>query len=103
MKVKDLVKNPDNLVVDSILKEVPVSLEIWFHGSRATGKHKKSSDVDILVIVPRSIVGDQYLSIVMRLKEIEKKFYKYDIQPSHPNEFIHQIAQEEGKLLWSHK
>ena len=90
-------------VVDAILKVVPIAQEIWFHGSRATGKHRKNSDTDILVVVPDDLVGDQYLGVVRILQKLSSHFDNYDIQPTHPGYNIHLIAQEEGRLLWSNK
>lgn len=90
-------------VVDAILKVMPIAQEIWFHGSRATGKHRKNSDTDILVVVPDDLVGDQYLGVVRILQKLSSHFDNYDIQPTHPGYNIHLIAQEEGQLLWSNK
>jgi len=94
-------KQPGKPVVDAILKVIPVAQEIWFHGSRATGSHRKNSDTDILVIVPDDLVGDQYLGAVRILQKLSSHFDNYDIQPAKAGTNIHRIAQEEGKLLWS--
>ena len=96
-------KQPGQPVVDAILKVMPIAQEIWFHGSRATGKHSKNSDTDILVVVPDDLVGDQYLGVVRILQKLSSHFDNYDIQPTHPGYNIHLIAQEEGRLLWSNK
>jgi predicted nucleotidyltransferase len=96
-------KQPGQPVVDAILKVMPIAQEIWFHGSRATGKHRKNSDTDILVVVPDDLVGDQYLGVVRILQKLSSRFDNYDIQPTHPGYNIHLIAQEEGRLLWSNK
>jgi predicted nucleotidyltransferase len=94
-------KQPGKPVVDAILKVIPVAQEIWFHGSRATGKHRKNSDTDILVVVPDDLVGDQYLAVVRILQKLSTQFDNYDIQPTKLGTNIHRIAQEEGQLLWS--
>jgi predicted nucleotidyltransferase len=94
-------KKPGKPVVDAIQKVLPVAQEIWFHGSRATGKHRKNSDTDILVIVPNDLVGDQYLAVVRILQKLSAHFDNYDIQPTKSGTNIHRIAQEEGQLLWS--
>lgn len=94
-------KQPGQAVVDAILKVMPVAQEIWFHGSRATGTHRRNSDTDILVVVPDDLVGDQYLGIVRILQKLSSHFDNYDIQPTKAGTNIHRIAQEEGKLLWS--
>ena len=94
-------KQPGQAVVDAILKVTPVTQEIWFHGSRATGKHRRNSDTDILVVVPDDLVGDQYLAVVRILQKLSSHFDNYDIQPTKLGTNIHRIAQEEGKLLWS--
>jgi pyrimidine deaminase RibD-like protein/predicted nucleotidyltransferase len=88
-------------VVDAVQKVLPTAQEIWFHGSRATGKHRKNSDTDILVVVPDDLVGDQYLAVVRILQKLSTQFDNYDIQPTKSGTNIHRIAQEEGQLLWS--
>ena len=90
-------------VVDAVQKVMPAAQEIWFHGSRATGKHRKNSDTDILVVVPDDLVGDQYLAAVRTLQKLSAQFDNYDIQPTKSGTNIHRIAQEEGRLLWSNK
>jgi predicted nucleotidyltransferase/GNAT superfamily N-acetyltransferase len=96
-------KQPGKPVVDAIQKVLPVAQEIWFHGSRATGQHRKNSDTDILVVVPDNLVGDQYLAVVRILQKLASHFDNYDIQPTKSGTNIHRIAQEEGRLLWSNK
>jgi predicted nucleotidyltransferase len=96
-------KQPGKPVVDAILKVMPVTQEIWFHGSRATGRHRRNSDTDILVVVPDDLVGDQYLAVVRILQKLASHFDNYDIQPTKAGTNIHRIAQEEGRLLWSSK
>jgi predicted nucleotidyltransferase len=96
-------KQPGQPVVDAILKVMPVAQEIWFHGSRATGKHRRNSDTDILVVVPDDLVGDQYLGVVRILQKLSSHLDNYDIQPTKAGTNIHRIAQEEGRLLWSNK
>ena len=96
-------KQPGKPVVDAIQKVLPVAQEIWFHGSRATGKHRRNSDTDILVVVPDDLVGDQYLAVVRILQKLASHFDNYDIQPTKSGTNIHRIAQEEGRLLWSSK
>jgi len=112
LKLKDIIQldpplsegnGPGKPVVDAILKVIPVAQEIWFHGSRATGSHSKNSDTDILVIVPDDLVGDQYLGVVRILQKLSSHFDNYDIQPTKVGTNIHQIAQEEGQLLWSNR
>jgi predicted nucleotidyltransferase len=93
-------KQPGKSVVDAILRVMPVAQEIWFHGSRATGKHRRNSDTDILVVVPDNLVGDKYLSAVRILQKLNSHFDNYDIQPTKTGTNIHRIAQEEGRLLW---
>jgi predicted nucleotidyltransferase len=99
--VTEEVKRPGATVVDAIQKVLPIAQEIWFHGSRATGKHRKNSDTDILVTVPDDLVGDQYLAVVRILQKLSAHFDNYDIQPTKSGTNIHRIAQEEGQLLWS--
>lgn len=96
-------KQPGKPVVDAIQKVLPMAQEIWFHGSRATGRHRRNSDTDILVVVPDDLVGDQYLAVVRILQKLASHFDNYDIQPTKSATNIHRIAQEEGRLLWSSK
>jgi predicted nucleotidyltransferase len=96
-------KQPGKSVTDAIQKVLPIAQEIWFHGSRATGKHRRNSDTDILVVVPVDLVGDQYLGVVRTLQKLSSIFDNYDIQPTKSGTNIHRIAQEEGQLLWSNK
>jgi len=96
-------KQPGKPVIDAILKAMPIAQEIWFHGSRAIGKHRKNSDTDILVVVPDDLVGDQYLGMVRILQKLSTHFDNYDIQPTKAGTNIHRIAQEEGRLLWANK
>ena len=96
-------KQPGQPVVDAILKVMPTAQEIWFHGSRATGKHRKNSDTDILVVVPDDLVGDQYLGVVRILQKLSSHFDNYDIQPTKSGANIYRMAQEEGRLLWPNK
>jgi Nucleotidyltransferase domain len=92
---------PGQQVVDAVRLALPVAQEIWFHGSRAIGQHHKHSDTDILVVIPKNVVGEDYVSAVKILQQVGKNFQNYDIQPCHPGERIHGMAKEEGKLLWS--
>jgi len=94
-------KRPGKSLVDAIQKVMPVAQEIWFHGSRATGSHRRNSDTDILVVVPDDLVGDQYLAVVRILQKLSTYFDNYDIQPAKAGTNIHRIAQEEGRLLWA--
>ena len=94
-------KQPGKPVVDAILKVMPLAQEIWFHGSRAIGRHRNDSDTDILVVVPDDLVGDKYLGVVRILQKLSSHFDNHDIQPTKAGTNIHRIAQEEGRLLWS--
>jgi len=114
MKIQDIITEntkgvaegkpqPGKSVTDAIQKVMPMAQEIWFHGSRATGKHRRNSDTDILVVVPDDIVGDRYLAVVRTLQKLSSFFDNYDIQPTKSGTNIHRIAQKEGKLLWSNR
>ena len=96
-------KQPGKSVTDAIQKVLPIAQEIWFHGSRATGKHRRNSDTDILVVIPDDIVGTQYLAVVRILQKLSSDFVNYDIQPTKTGNGIYRVAQEEGQLLWSNK
>lgn len=92
-------KVPD-IIIDTIKDTVPETLEIWLHGSRATGKARPDSDTDILVIIPDDIVGEKYLQTVLSLQQVGNRFPGYDIQPSKIGTVIYRIAREEGTRLW---
>jgi predicted nucleotidyltransferase len=94
-------KGNKELLIDAIRKAIPSVQQIWFHGSRATGTHRRDSDTDILVVVPDNLVGDSYLEIVRILQKLSKQFDNYDIQPTKVGSIIYRIAQDEGRLLWS--
>ena len=94
-------RKPGTGVVRAIREVLPLAQEIWFHGSRAIGKHRPDSDTDILVVVPDDVVSDDYIRVVRVLQNLSKKFSNYDIQPTKAGYNIHRIAHEEGKLLWS--
>jgi GNAT superfamily N-acetyltransferase/predicted nucleotidyltransferase len=87
-------------IAADVLAAVPQTKEIWLHGSRAIGKHKRSSDWDILVIVPNSIEGAAYVDVVMALHSVAAKHPKFDIQPAHRDNQIARIAREEGEQIW---
>ena len=99
LSIAESTKSFPNIVND-IITAVPSTEEIWFHGSRATKKHRRNSDWDILVVVDSEVVGSSYIDIVFVLHDIAKKYKNFDIQPSHPHNHITLIAREEGKLLW---
>ncbi len=101
-RVKESINEhaPGKQVVQAILEVMPAAKEIWFHGSRATGKHRKDSDTDILVVVSDDVVGEDYLDAVHTLQSVAATFHNYDIQPTKQGTNIHRIAQEEGRLLW---
>ena len=92
-----------NIIAD-ILEEVPGTSEIWFHGSRAIGTHKKRSDWDILVVLSDKVKsGDEYFGVVRTLQKIASNYKNFDIQPSRKDHNIALIAKEEGRLVWSKK
>ena len=91
---------PGGQLVQAILAVMPSAKEIWFHGRRATGKHRKDSDTDILVVVPNDVVGEAYLDAVHTLQNLASSYHNYDIQPTKSDTNIHRIAREEGQLLW---
>lgn len=88
-------------LVNDVLQVVPNAIEIWFHGSRATGKHRQNSDWDIQVIVPDDVRGGPYIDVNIALQELEKRYPNFDIQPGHIGDLVNRNAREEGQLLWS--
>ena len=107
MRAKEFITESENLfpkVIEDILRVVPEAKEIWFHGSRATGKHRINSDWDILVIVDTNLLKDRdYFDIVMALQPLNAKYKKFDIQagglPTYEGS-VEYWAREEGILLW---
>jgi predicted nucleotidyltransferase len=106
MRAKEFIKESKKLfpsIVKDILRVVPNAREIWFHGSRATGKNRKSSDWDILVTVDNTVTGSDYIDLVKTLKQLSEKYKNFDIQPSHINSYSGSVeywARKEGTLLW---
>lgn len=117
MRAQELVKkktkylNSIHQAVQEIRYQVPEAEEIWLHGSRARGDNRVTSDIDILVLVPNTVRGKEYVDIVIKLQQLAQKLnpvaaaqYKtidFDIQPARYGNNIYQIAQEEGQRLWS--
>jgi len=100
--VQDKNKEFERLVAD-ILEIAPQAYEIWFYGSRARGDHKPSSDYDILVMIPDSIVGGDFLDLQLALEKLSAKYNNFDVQASHSWNMISRSAREEGRLIWQNK
>ena len=107
MRAKEFITESEKLfpaIVSDILRVVPEAEEIWFHGSRATGTHRRNSDWDILVTVDLDKLKDrEYFDIVLALKPLNAKYKKFDIQASKKNSYegsVEYWARKEGKLLW---
>ena len=100
--VQDKNNKFERLVAD-ILEIAPQAYEIWFYGSRARGDHKPSSDYDILVMIPDSIVGGDFLDLQLALEKLSAKYNNFDVQASHSWNMISRSAREEGRLIWQNK
>jgi predicted nucleotidyltransferase len=100
--VQDKNNKFERLVAD-ILEIAPQAYEIWFYGSRARGDHKPSSDYDILVMIPDSIVGGDFLDLQLALEKLSAKYNNFDVQASHSWNMISRSAREEGRLIWKNK
>jgi predicted nucleotidyltransferase len=50
-------------VVALVQQAIPEVTEVWLHGSRATGKARRSSDWDFVVIVPDDLDDARRLSL----------------------------------------
>jgi predicted nucleotidyltransferase len=107
MRAHEFITESEKLfpaIVSDILRVVPEAEEIWFHGSRATGTHRRNSDWDILVTVDLDKLKDrEYFDIVLALKPLNAKYKKFDIQASKKNSYegsVEYWARKEGKLLW---
>jgi predicted nucleotidyltransferase len=100
----DPAKNLDK-VCEMIVSLVPEAEEIWFHGSRATGKQKRGSDWDFYVFVsedtPREILNSYGYagSSLSRLRP------KIDVQVGKKSSIwagsVGYWAMEEGRKIWS--
>lgn len=55
MKEKIYLENSDLKIVQSILKQYLPDQEVWAFGSRITPKHKKFSDLDLVIITTKPL------------------------------------------------
>jgi predicted nucleotidyltransferase len=103
------VKFDEEAIVRDIVEAMPDAIEIWFHGSRARGDHKRNSDWDILVIVAD---GTDPHDSVERLKPLnpprrldDRKRAELDIQAAWESDKTQSAsvaywAVEEGRMLY---
>lgn len=90
--VSESIKNRHQLVIDAVNSTGLPYSEIWFHGSRAIGKHKPSSDWDYLIVVPPDEDYIKYARVFPKLKP----FKNVDIQPIRKDDNIYKVAKQEG-------
>lgn len=99
MKISEIALLNENqrhqLVIDAVKSTGLPYKEIWFHGSRASGKHTSTSDWDYLVIVPDDAEYIKYAKILPNLKP----FRNADIQPAQTHNRIFDIAKQEGHRI----
>lgn len=92
-------------VIAAVLDRVPETLEIWFHGSRATGKARRSSDWDFLVVVPEETTPQRWLELCLAcgplasLDRIDGRVT--DIQATKPSEALPKGVYVQP-LYWAH-
>ena len=108
MKINEIITESEKLfpkMIEDILHVVPEAEEIWFHGSRATGKHRRNSDWDILVIVDDNKLKDHrgHYEIEVTLRPVNAKYKNFDMQVGSKDSYggsVEYWARKEGKLLW---
>lgn len=93
-------------VTKTILNIVPDAIEIWLHGSRAIGEHKRTSDWDFVAFLPEMTV-ERHIELHARgkggLSDIDKiSGRRVDIQADHimDNSDFCRIVREEGIVIW---
>ena len=99
-----------NHVVSRAISYAPVVEEIWFHGSRARGDNKPSSDWDFLAVLPDAEMGGALFNC---LSNMDGPFYKLrfnlpkkalDVQATFDTGSVANpltYAKIEGYCLWS--
>lgn len=97
-----------NTVIETVTAAVPQAQEIWLHGSRATGKAKRSSDWDFLVVVPEDIDVMKFIKLATHAGPLDIPVIagkKVDLQPAKPSDFedtgsVAYWAKKEGRCVW---
>jgi len=93
-------------VAKTILDIVPDAVEIWLHGSRAVGEHKRTSDWDFVVFLP-AMTPERNIQLHSRgsggLGDIERiAGRKVDVQGDAITDNSHfcRTVRNEGILIW---
>ena len=93
-------------VAQAILNLVDDAVEIWLHGSRATGEFRRNSDWDFVVFLPelsaeRNIelhtIGERGLSDLTKIAGRRVDVQAEDI---HSNDYFTRIVRDEGVCIW---
>jgi predicted nucleotidyltransferase len=91
-------------VCETILAIVPEAEEIWFHGSRATGKHKPKSDWDFYVFVSEDTPKKRLWDFAYAGSAIDRLRPKIDVQVGKKSGIysgsVGYWAMEEGRKIW---
>lgn len=92
-------------VVETIRSLVPEVEEIWFHGSRATGKAKRSSDWDFYVFVSEDMPTERFIDLASADGPLGRLRPKIDIQVGTKSDAwpgsVGYWVMKEGRKLWS--
>lgn len=93
-----------NKVCQVVLAIIPEADEIWFHGSRATGKHKRKSDWDFYVFVPDNTPKERLWSFAHVGSPLDRLRPTIDVQVGTRAEVypgsVAYWATEEGRVIW---
>lgn len=80
-------------VIDALNKNGVPFLEVWFHGSRARGDNKSTSDWDYVAVLD-DVHKKQYVDWVILVGKI-RPFDNCDLQIT-----LYSEADDEGSVLW---
>lgn len=107
MKAQEFIKEMKNFasmqsqLIRDIVDSIPLTIKIYFYGSRARGDYKKTSDYDFLVIVPDNIFGSDFLDVQLELDRIGQRYKNFDVQASHHDSLLTREAEKDGKLIYA--
>lgn len=88
MDRKAIIKKKLGIFKKSVNKEFPIS-RMYFFGSRASGKHKKYSDIDLIIVSPKFRKLDFF-------KRGAKMYNYWDL--NYPVDFLCYTPEEFNKL-----
>jgi len=93
-------------VADAILHLVEDAVEIWLHGSRATGEFRRNSDWDFVVFLPE-LSSDRNIELhtigggsLGDLSIIAGRRVDVQAEDIHSNDYFTRIVRDEGVRIW---